>query len=354
MINNKCVIKSLTGVLASVGMVAILAGCNIGSSEIDPFDYVELGQYKGLSVPLQVHEVTDEEIQDEFNTLAAGYAEKETLTEGTVESGDTANIDYVGTLNGVAFNGGTASGYDLTIGSQAFIAGFEDGLIGVNAGETVDLPLRFPDDYFSSDLAGQDVIFKVTVNYITRTKLPEITDDFINEISGGQYDNVDAYTEALKQQIISEYEEMNELQYYEDLWNTAVDNATLIKDIPDEMVKENTSRIVLNAQEYAKSYGMSFGDFVEQHMGVARDQFTEQAVEFAKKAAKESLVLNAIAKKENITVSEEEIKKAIDEYIELGTYASEEEFRSLNDMKALEEYILTSKVEEFLAENAVK
>lgn len=346
------ILKKRAAILGMVLIPMLLAGCNTGNSKIDPFDYVELGQYKGLDVTKQVHEVTEEELNDEIKTLLAEYGSSETLYEGTVEDGDVANIDYEGKKDGVPFDGGTAQGYDLGIGTGTFIDGFEAGLVGVTIGDTVDLPLTFPENYGNASLAGVDVIFTVTVNYVTRTVLPELTDDFIEEISAGQYKDITSYKEALTKQIISEYEEMNELQYYEDLWNAAVANATIIKDIPTDMINDNVSRLVLNAEEYAKNYGMSFSDFTEQYMGVSKDEFYSQSVEYAELAAKEELVLKAIAEKEGIAVTDEEMDKAIDEYIALGAYASKEEFEARNDKDALYNYVLTSKVEDFLAENA--
>lgn len=347
--------------ITKIGLCAILlamctcvTGCNTDKSVLDPDKYIELGQYKGLDVKKEVHEVTEEELEDELKTLAGAYAKTEEVTEGPVGNGDVANIDYVGKLDGVAFDGGTAQGYNLEIGSGTFIPGFEEGLIGINIGETIDLPLTFPENYGKEELAGQSVIFTVTVNGITRKILPEVTDDFIKEVSQGEYDSLDAYKVALEEQIISEYEEYNELQYLTDLWNAAVANATIINDIPSDYLNEKVSRMVLNSQEYAKSYGLSYEEFLSQYMGMTKDEFNKQSVEYAQTAAKESLVLMAIAKAENITISEEELNKAIDEYVQLGQYASADDFIRQNNMDDFKEYILTSKVQDFLAENAKK
>ena len=132
--------------------------------DYNALDYVTLGEYKGLTVQDQPVEVTEEQIDSEVEYYIQLADALESVTEGTVEEGDTANIDYEGKLNGEAFDGGTAKGYDLIIGSDSFIDGFEDGLIGVAVGETVDLPLTFPENYGNEELAGQDVVFTVTVN----------------------------------------------------------------------------------------------------------------------------------------------------------------------------------------------
>ena len=131
-------------------------------------DYVKLGDYKGLEVTLASTDVTDEEVEQQVETNLNNNDKSEELKEGTVENGDVANIDYEGKLNGKAFDGGTAEGYDLTIGSGSFIDGFEDGLIGKKIGDTVDLNLTFPEDYSSTDLAGKEVVFTVKINSVKR------------------------------------------------------------------------------------------------------------------------------------------------------------------------------------------
>ncbi|MCR5474639.1 MAG: hypothetical protein K6F28_05485 [Lachnospiraceae bacterium] len=182
----------------------------------------------------------------------------------------------------------------------------------------------------------------------------ELTDDFIRDISDGRFKDLAAYTAALEEQMKSEYEEFYELQYYEDLWNKAVDNATVIKDFPPEYLQKKTERSVINARKYAQSLNMPFEDFVDQKMGMTVEEFNTQAIEYAKVAAKESMVLAAIAKAENITVSDEDIDKAIKEYVDLGAFDSEEAFRNEgpDKMEELREYILMSKVQDFLAENS--
>lgn len=340
-------------ILASLMLASILSGCGKSDNSMPkPEDYVELGTYKGLEYVMSSAEVSEEEIEEEMAYLAAGFAEAQVLTEGVVESGDTANIDYLGKLNGVAFDGGTAKGYDLGIGSHTFIDGFEDGLIGVKIGDTVDLNLTFPENYGSSDLAGQAVVFTVTVNSVKRDKIPEITDEFILEISDGQYKNVAEYKAALEEQMIAEQVEYQNSAIYAELLNMAVENATIKKDIPNDYIQAKISRILINAQDYATAYGIDFDTFINEYMGMTKEEYNVQAVEYANKAAKESLVMQAIANAEGISITEEELQKAIDEYVNGYGYESEEEFTSSTNMDDFKEYILTSKVEEFLYNNA--
>lgn len=209
--------------------------------------------------------------------------------------------------------------------------------------------------YEVTDEAMQEELDMLANAYADKDgNVPELTDEFISEISGGGFGDLEAYKIALAEQMKSEYEEFYELQYYEDLWNLAVDNATVIKDFPDDYLQKKTERSVIAAHRYAQSLNMTFEDFVDQKMGLTVEEFNSQAIEYAKVAAKESMVLAAIARAENITVTDEDIKKAIEEYVQLGAFESEEAFRNEGPerMEELKEYILTSKVQDFLAENA--
>lgn len=338
------------------GMFATLTLVGCGKADNvnpKPEDYIQLGTYKGLEYVKPSGEVTEEDIQEELSLLASAYATEETLTEGKVESGDTANIDYEGKLDGVAFDGGTAAGYDLKIGSHNFIDGFEDGLIGVSVGDTVDLNLTFPENYGSADLAGKSVVFTVKVNWITRTILPEITDELISEISQGQFDNVDAYKEMLVEQMKMDNEDYIESMIYNDLLDMAVENVTILKDIPQEYIQSKVSRMLVNAQDYAQAYGVDFETFVNEYMGMTKDEYNAQAIEYANGAAVKSLVIQAIAAAEGLSISDSEFEEAVNDYVSLYGYESAEQFKSETNMDDFKEYILTSKVEEFLYNNAV-
>lgn len=192
--------KKTLGLLAAILSVCMLAGCGAKDTgdgtgaatdagtestalkDMDVDKYVTLGEYKGLAVSVDTVEVDEDEWDTLVNNVYYGNitAENGGIMDRAVETGDTVNIDYEGKKDGVAFDGGTAQGYDLTIGSGNFIAGFEDGLIGVMPGETVDLDLTFPENYGNSDLAGQAVVFTVTVNYIQPAQDGEFSDEIIS------------------------------------------------------------------------------------------------------------------------------------------------------------------------------
>ena len=180
--------------------------------EYNVSDYLKIEDdaYKNLTVQVApAQKATDEEVNEEINTSITYLEDYDEIvvkkTEGKVKSGDTVNIDYVGTKDGEAFDGGSAQGYDLEIGSGSFIDGFEEGLIGKEIGSEVDLNLTFPEDYGVEDLNGADVVFHVTLNYIA--EIPELTDELAKKLSGGEYDNVKDYVESVRSSIQSGYDE---------------------------------------------------------------------------------------------------------------------------------------------------
>ena len=235
--------------------------------EYKALDYVTLGIYKGLSVVQEPVTVTDEEIEQEIlsNVDAAGLNHR---TEGKVKEGDIANIDFVGKLDGEAFAGGTADGYDLEIGSHSFIEGFEEGLVGVAIGDTVDLDLTFPEDYGNEELAGQETVFTVTVNYIKET--PEITDDLIAQLSDGVYTTVDGYRDYIREQLVSEKEQEQENAVDTELF-TQLYNTCTINDYPQELLDYSVNSTTEYYKNMAEQYGMELADFLQSYFGMDED-----------------------------------------------------------------------------------
>lgn len=313
-------------------------------------DYVELGEYKGLQVTKGSSEVTDDEILEEI-THDVSLADKlETLTEGTVQKWDTANIDFEGKLNGEAFDGGTSKGYDLEIGSGSFIEGFEDGLVGVKVGQTVDLPLTFPENYGSADLAGKDVVFTVTVNEIKRA--PELTDELVNTISDGAYSDVDSYRESLRSELQSGKESTLESQMKADLLSQVAAGST-IKDYPQEVIDYLVDNNRTYYENYAAAYSMEYADFLTQYLGMTEEQFEEETLAQAKDFMQQELYLTAIAEAEGIAVSDEEFTQETQKYAEQYGFDSTEEFIAQNGERNIRASILQGKVLDFLLENAV-
>lgn len=313
-------------------------------------DYVTLGEYKGLTIEEQSTEVTDEEIQDEIEYNVQLADALESVTEGAVQEGDTANIDYEGKLDGEAFDGGTAKGYDLVIGSGSFIDGFEDGLVGVSVGETVDLPLTFPENYGSDELAGQDVVFTVTVNEIKR--MPELSDELVSQISDGEYADVASYTEYIRGNLEADKESQKEVLMKSDLL-TQVANICEINDYPQEMVDFGMNNMETYYKSMAEAYEMEFADFLSTFLGMTEDEFSEQAEEAVKQNLQQELYLKAISEAEGLEVSDEDYAAGCEEYAQQYGYSTADELVAAYGEDTIRVSLLQEKVLDFLLDNAV-
>ena len=309
--------------------------------EYDASEYVTLGEYKGLTVEVSPVEVTDEQVMDQIASET-----KQTLTEGTVESGDTVNIDYVGKMDGEEFDGGSAEGYDLEIGSCTFIDGFEDGIIGMQVGETKDLELKFPEEYHSEDLAGKDVVFTVTVNSISR--VPELTDEVADSIVEGM--TAEAYQESVRQDLEDQAKESQKTEAEQKLLQAVYDNAT-INGYPEENLQYTMKRATDYYEWLASMYGMSLDDYLTNY-GMTQDEFKEQLQPVAEEALGEEMTLLAIAKEENIEVSDQEYQDGLARYAETQGLDDPSKLEESYGENYIRNSLLQEKVLEFLYENA--
>ncbi len=319
--------------------------------EYTALDYVTLGEYTGLAVEVDPIVVTEEEIDAAVNSAIQLADKYDVLTEGTVETGDIANIDYEGKLDGVAFDGGTAQGYDLTIGSGTFIDGFEDGLIGVAIGDTVDLTLTFPEAYGNSDLAGQETVFTVTVNSVKR--MPEVTDDLVSELSDGEYTTVDAYRAYQEEQLTAQAEQTRKSAINNELM-TQLYNTCGVNDYPQNLVDYSVKEMNLYYTTYATMYGMSLEDFVTTYFGMDMETYNAQAEEAVKESIQQELILTAIAENEGFAeITDEIYDEKCAEYAEQLGYEDVEEFKANYDDNRVRASIRMDKALEFVSDNAV-
>lgn len=303
-------------------------------------DFVELGEYIGVEVAM------DDYLESYIEyTLQNDLLE---ITDRTVELGDIVNIDYEGKLDGVAFEGGTAQGADLTIGSGQFISGFEEGCIGMEIGETKDVEAYFPDPYKSSpDLAGKTAIFTVTVNSISA--VPKLTEEYVQSLALDDCASVEEYRaylyEALKKE--SSYEEEKQNLAYQ-----AVAETCEFKEAPAGMVQRMNDTLLSNLSSYASMYGIDVGTYVAAVYGGDGQDYEEVILEQAVMMAQYYLMLQAIADKEGLAVSDEELQTELAAEAESYGYESAEEYGSLIDIEAYREYLMTQKVLQFLSDNA--
>ena len=274
---------------------------------------VKLGEYKGLEVEKDAEEVTDEELDERLNRELEQQAELVLKEDGEVEDGDTAIFDFEGTVDGEAFEGGSAENYELVIGSGRFIPGFEDQMIGMKPEEEKDIEVTFPEDYQQESLAGKYAVFHVKLHEIKQRQVPELNDEFVKDLDIDEVSTVDEYKEHLKNEMLAQKKKANEEKVMQTVIKQAADNADF--DIPEEMVKQEADRMYKNAERQVKQYGMDFDTYL-QYLNKNKDAYKEELNKQAKETLRQRLTIEAIGKKEELEVTDEEVKDKYEEIAE--------------------------------------
>ena len=279
----------------------------IFTAEVAVKPEVELGQYKGLSVERETVEVTDEDILAEIDKVRNENSRTIPVEGRPVQDKDIAVIDFEGFMDGVPFEGGKDTDYSLTIGSHSFIEGFEEQLIGKNINEEAEINVTFPENYQAENLAGKPAVFKVVVKEIKEVELPEVDDEFAQDVS--EFDTLEEYKNDIRSKL-TEKKEAEAAQVLEDkAVAQAVENAKM--DIPDPMIDLQVRQMAENFARRLQSQGISWEQYC-QFTGITIDKLYEQMRPQAVKSIQSRLVLEAVAAAENIEVSEEEITAEID------------------------------------------
>ena len=322
----------------------------VSRPEYRGLDFITLGDYKGLKLEVEPIEISDEEIDSRIDTDIR-YSEEgsEVLEEGTVEEGDVANIDYEGKKDGVAFDGGTAQGYDLEIGSGTFIEGFEEGLVGAKIGDTVDLNLTFPEDYGAEDLAGQDVVFTVKINSVKRMK--ELDDALAEALSDGEAKTVDEYRDRIRVMLEEDALNSREESAKSELLTMAAASA-VISEYPEDLIEYYVNDIRSYYESYAAMYGMDFDTFLTAAVGITEEDFPAMAEEIAEESVKMEFMISAIAETENLLPEGEDLMKAYDELAEQVGYEDGAALIADNGEYAVNYKLAYDAVSDFLYQNA--
>lgn len=309
-------------------------------------DSVKLGDYKGVTfTPVETEgKVTDEQVEAEIQGLLDEHA-VETEVDRAAKEGDIVNIDYVGLKDGVAFDGGTSSDFDLELGSGTFIDGFEDGLIGAEKGQELSLNLTFPEGYQSEELAGQDVVFDVTVNSVKESKPAELSDAFIKENTNSE--TVEEYRKATKEALTAAAEADAEDQKKSEVFQKVMEASEIT--VADATIDTYYNEQLANYEKQAVQAGIDLETMVSYY-GSDLDTFKSQLRAMAEEASKQNLVVNAIAEAEGLTVADED-KDALAE--EFG-YTDKDNMIEMVGDTIVNNYILTEKVVTFIADNAVE
>lgn len=340
-----------------VVMMSALSGCGQKNAEaadaVNPDDYVTLGDYKNIEVTAINYDFTEDELKAYIDKDLEYYVSSYDLYDykpikdkETVSENDVVNIDYVGKKDGVAFAGGTAEGAHLKIGSGSFIPGFEDGLIGVAVGDTVDLNLTFPDTYDNEELKGQEVVFTVSVNSVDEALAPEYDEDFFANFGIEGVSTYDDYLEYARGYLNEAKDEQNVGAVEEEIW-TAVTDMCEVKEIPQVILDEKNKELDEDLQEYAEYYGVDT-DTMIQYMGHDQESYEAQKKTAAEAEAKKTLICMAIAKKENIDITDEDLKQIAQEEYEDYGYASAAEMLESKSNEYIRSYVRYKKVMEVL------
>lgn len=346
---------------AAVWMLGAFAGCGEGKAgeenstettnestmeivmkDLDVDQFVTLGDYKNLKVEKEEAKVSEEELKELVDQVYNdSFPAEMGITDRAVEVGDTANIDYEGKKDGVAFQGGTAQGSNLTIGSHTFIDGFEDGLVGVMPGETVDLNLTFPEIYSNPDLAGQDVVFTVKVNYIIPA---EKTDEAVKQFGVESVTTVKELEEYLRDYLLRYEESSIEAEYETKLLNAFLESCEF-HDIPEEYITAYRQKTEKNIETVATQMGTDTSTYIYYYYQMTLEDFL---ADYPQTALKQYMALQAVANRENLNVSDEELQKNLEEYAQAAGMASVEEYVGDNSMEDLREFFMYEKVYDYL------
>ena len=310
----------------------------------DVSKYVTIGQYKGLSLDKTVEAVTDDMVDGRIKEELQNKAEE--VTEGSVQNGDVVTINYVGTKDGVAFDGGTANNYELTIGSGTFIDGFEDGIIGMKKGQTKDLDLTFPEEYSSEELAGQEVVFKVTLQSFKRA--PELTDDWAAKNTDCK--TAEEYRKEIRTTLEDEAKTSAQNTLRETAWNTVL-SASEVKEYPQDDMDTAKTEFKTLYENYAKQGDMTLEDFVKAQ-GISMDDFEEQSSQYAEYKVKQNLIVQGIMDAENMTLEDEKSLSIQDELIKAYNVKDLAALVDKYGQAAVDESIGLLRVEDFILDNA--
>ena len=310
---------------------------------------VTLGEYKGVEVKKEHTLVTEDDVNAEIEKERNKQAAEVSVDNRAVAEGDTVNLDYSGSVDGVKFAGGTAEGQTLKIGSHTFIPGFEEQMVGMNIGEEKDLNVTFPTEYHAPDLTGKEAVFHVKVNSITETQLPALDDDFAKDIS--EFDTLDAYKADVRAKLEAQAAERDNNAFTNAVIEKVMANATV--EIPDAMVERQIDSMVRNFEARLAQQGLKLADFMK-YTGQDEKSFRNQYRDQAEKSVRANLVLEAVENVEKFEAAEEEIDAEIEKFAKQIGQNVEDLKKNLTegDREYFKADVIRDKAVKFLCDNA--
>ena len=327
------------------------SGLDIVSQPKVSIEQLELGQYKGVEVTKADIEATDADVEEELKKVQDQNSRTVSVEDRAVKDGDMTVIDFEGFIDGEAFDGGKGENYPLTIGSHSFIDTFEEQMIGMNIGEEKELNVTFPEEYHAENLKGKPATFKVTVKEIKEKQLPELDDDFAQDVS--DFDTLAEYKDDLKKKIAERKESEAKAKKESEAIEKVVEAAKM--DIPQAMIDTQVNRMLEDFAMRLQQQGLSVEQYF-QYTGMTADKIMEEMKPEAVKRIKNSLVLEAVAKAENIEVSEEEFEAELQKMADMYKMEIEKikEFMQDAEAKQMKDDIAIQKAVELIVSSAVE
>ncbi len=308
---------------------------------------VEVKDYKGITAKKVVYTVKDEQIDSQLESVRERNSRMVAIEDRGIENGDIANINFKGFIDGKEFAGGSAENFDLTIGQGQFIPGFEDQLIGKGTNDDVLVKVTFPADYHSEELQGKDAEFQVKINKVSFKELPELDDDFAKDVS--EFDTLQEYKDDIKAKMQKQFDERSAMDFENNVVSEVAKDVEV--DIPDSMIAQRAELLAREQENTWMQQGITREMYL-QFTGMDEKAYMEQFKPSAEIQVKSMLVLEAVAKAENLTASEEDLDKELDKLVE--QYAIEKDkILSLVAKEDIEKDIVIRKAIDFLKDNAV-
>lgn len=311
-------------------------------------DYITLGQYKDLALERVIQPVTDADVDGRINAVLQSF--KEEIADGPAQVNDQITIDFKGTKDGVAFDGGTAQDYEMVLGSGGMIEGFEDGIVGMKVGETKTLDLTFPEDYREKSLAGQPVQFEITVKRIYRApaEIPELTDEWVAKNS--KLTTVDEYRSSVRTALENEAAQSAEQELYSKAWNMLLETSE-IKEYPEKDLNNALEESKRMYQDFADQAGMTLEEFVESQ-GYTMEDFEEQNLSYIQAKLKQNLIIQGIMDAEGLSLDDEESRALLDNMIQVYGLKDEAQLVDVYGQVAVDEAIGLVRVEKFIIDHS--
>ncbi len=345
--------KRMAILLTGAVMASMMLSACSGSAGLET-DKLTISKYKGIEIEEveKPGEVTDEDVDWYIQSALQSEATKEEITDRPVEMGDIATIDYTGKIDGVEFEGGSATDYPLEIGSGQFIEGFEDSVVGHSIGETYDWQGAFPEDYKNAEYAGKDVVFTITVKGISKEQVPELNDDFVKSVSK-KSKNVEEYKKEVEKKVKKNNDTSYENAISQAVWQKVLEN-TEVKEYPKDEVDNIKDPLIEQYKTLAEEYDQEYETFIQEQMGSSVEDFEKQVEEAAKSSVKQTMVTEAIADKERIKMGEKEYEEQLEKLAAEYGYESVDVLKSSAEEEDLKEIALNSMVREWLKEHSVQ